>query len=146
MKTSYETDVVAWAHEQAKLLRTGQLSALDIEHIAEEIESMSASERRELRNRLKVLLQHLLKWEFQPERRSSGWLATMLEQRESIEEVLKESPSLKATMPENLMLAYPSAVRLTSKETSLSARLFPKECPYTLADVMTDDWLPPDQH
>jgi Domain of unknown function DUF29 len=144
MKINYETDVVAWAHEQAKLLRSGQLSVLDVEHLAEEIESMSASERRELRNRLKVLLQHLLKWEFQPERRCSGWQATMLEQRDSIEEVLKDSPSLRATMPENLALAYPSAVRFASKETSLSARLFPKQCPYTLANVMTDDWLPPD--
>ena len=90
-----DQDIVAWAHEQALLLRSGQLSAIDAEHLAQEIEAVSASERRELRNRLKVLLQHLLKWQYQPERSTRSCLATMLEQRDSIEDVLKTSPSLQ---------------------------------------------------
>ena len=67
MQIRYEQDIVAWAHGQAKLLREGRLDALDLEHLAEEIETMSASEKRELKNRFAMLLQHLLKWEFQPD-------------------------------------------------------------------------------
>ena len=140
----YDQDIVAWAHEQAVLLRSGQLAALDREHLAEEIEAMSASERRELRNRLKVLLQHLLKWQYQPERRSRSWLATMLEQRDSIEDVLKTSPSLQRTFAYELEAAYSSAVRYAAEETGQDARAFPVTCPYSLGDVLADGWLPQD--
>ena len=140
----YDQDIVAWAHEQAVLLRSGQLAALDREHLAEEIEAMSASERRELRNRLKVLLQHLLKWQCQPERRSRSWLATMLEQRDSIEDVLKTSPSLQRTFADELEAAYSSAVRYAAEETGKDARAFPVTCPYSLGDVLADGWLPQD--
>ncbi len=142
MRTRYDQDIVAWAHEQASLLRSGQLSAIDVEHLAEEIEAVSASERRELRNRLKVLLQHLLKWQYQPERRSRGWLATMLEQRDSIEDVLKTSPSLRTSIASDLESAYSSAVRYAAEETGKDARTFPRSCPYSLNDVLLDGWLP----
>jgi hypothetical protein len=140
----YDQDIVAWAHEQAILLRSGQLANLDREHLAEEIEAMSASERRELRDRLKVLLQHLLKWQYQPERRSRSWLATMLEQRDSIEDVLKSSPSLRSACADELAAAYSSAVRYTAEATGKDARAFPVTCPYSLGDVLADGWLPQD--
>jgi len=66
MDTKYQTDIIAWANEQAALLRAGNLSALDIEHIAEEIEDVGKSEQRELANRMSVLLAYLLKWQFHP--------------------------------------------------------------------------------
>ena len=138
----YDQDIVAWAHEQALLLRSGQLSAIDAEHLAQEIEAVSASERRELRNRLKVLLQHLLKWQYQPERRTRSWLATMLEQRDSIEDVLKTSPSLQISFADDLASAYSSAVRYAAEETGKDARAFPRTCPYSSNNVLLDGWLP----
>ena len=138
----YDQDIVAWAHEQALLLRSGQLSAIDAEHLAQEIEAVSASERRELRNRLKVLLQHLLKWQYQPERRTRSWLASMLEQRDSIEDVLKTSPSLQISFADDLASAYSSAVRYAAEETGKDARAFPRTCPYSLNNVLLDGWLP----
>ena len=138
----YDQDIVAWAHEQALLLRSGQLSAIDAEHLAQEIEAVSASERRELRNRLKVLLQHLLKWQYQPERRTRSWLATMLEQRDSIEDVLKTSPSLQISFADDLKSGYSSAVRYAGEETGKDARTFPRTCPYSSNNVLLDGWLP----
>jgi hypothetical protein len=84
MGTSYEKDVVAWAKEQAALLRAGKLSAIDVEHIAEEIEDVGKSEQRELVNRMAVLLAHLLKWQFQPDRRGASWMRTIDAQRADI--------------------------------------------------------------
>src|SRR5512134_2414110 len=93
----YEQDFYAWTQEQASKLRSGELVTLDLEHLAEEIESMGRSERRELINRLAVLLAHMLKWQYQPERRGSGksWRATIKEQRRQVQRVLKDSPSLQ---------------------------------------------------
>ena len=85
---TYETDFHAWALQNASMLRQGRLDELDIEHIAEELEGMSASERRELLNRLQVLLLHLLKYQYQPERRGKSWLLTISHQRTAIERLL----------------------------------------------------------
>jgi len=93
--STYETDIVAWSNEQAQLLRAGLFSYLDVEHIAEEIEDVGKSERRELRNRMTLLLVHLLKWQYQPERRGSNWRRTIKAQRRGIIDCLKETPSLK---------------------------------------------------
>src|SRR5471032_3643024 len=95
MGTTYEEDVVAWASEQAALLRAGKLSSIDIEHIAEEIEDVGKSEQRELASRMAVLLAHLLKWQFQPSRRSKSWKFTIRTQRKEVAYVLDEAPSLR---------------------------------------------------
>jgi hypothetical protein len=94
---TYETDVVAWAKEQARLLRSGRFDLLDIEHIAEEIEDVGKSEQRELANRMALLLAHLLKWQFQPERQTASWQRTIHEQRNGIKRRLKKSPGLPQT-------------------------------------------------
>lgn len=93
--TRYETDVVAWANEQAALLRSGKLSEIDIEKIAEEIEDVGKSEQRELASRMTVLIAHLLKWKYQPARRGTSWERTIKAQRKEVLYSLKESPSLK---------------------------------------------------
>ncbi|EQD45100.1 protein containing DUF29, partial [mine drainage metagenome] len=97
MGTTYDKDVVAWANEQAALLRAGKFSAIDIEHIAEEIEDVGKSEQRELASRMAVLLAHLLKWQFQPEHRSNSWMRTIKEQRRAIAAHIEETPSLKVS-------------------------------------------------
>jgi hypothetical protein len=139
----YETDFYAWALHNAQLLRAGQLQQLDVAHVAEELELMGASERRELLNRLQVLLVHLLKYQFQPERRGRSWLLTINHQRTAIERLLEQSPSLNTYFyHEALAKVYHKAVRETVIETGLEAHIFPVLCPYALEQILADDWLP----
>ncbi|MBK1631032.1 hypothetical protein CKO31_09820 [Thiohalocapsa halophila] len=143
--TSYDTDFHAWALRNAELLREGRLDELDVEHIAEELESMGASERRELLNRLQVLLLHLLKHQYQPERRGKSWQLTINHQRTAIERLLEQSPSLARMLgAENLGKVYRKAVRDAVIETDLDGHLFPDDCPYSLEQLLADDWLPDD--
>jgi len=124
----YETDFYAWTREQAAKLRTG--APIDAEHIAEELESLGRSEEQQLTNRLAVLLQHLLKCEYQPERRSASWDATIKEQRRRVERLLKQNPSLQAKLAECIEDAYQTAVTFAALETGILEEDFPSECPY----------------
>ncbi len=97
-RTPYEKDVILWSEEQARLLRAGRFAELDIEHLADEIEDVGKSEKRELASRMAVLLAHLLKWKSQPENRSNSWRATINDQRKRIALAIKETPSLKTVL------------------------------------------------
>lgn len=138
----YDRDFYAWANEQAALLRAGKLDAADIAHIAEEIESMGRTEKRELVNRLAVLLLHLLKWQHQPERRGTSWAATIKVQRRDLERHLKDNPSLKAKLGEAIDDAYGDAVLLAAAETDLPETSFPTACPWPFARFMNADFWP----
>lgn len=140
--TRYEADFFAWANEQAALLRAGKLSAADIEHIAEEIEDMGRAEQRELENRLKQLLLHLLKWRFQPERRGSSWQASIRIQRVEIAKHVKKNPSLKADIAETMSDAYEVAQIAAAGETGLSEAVFPAECPWSYEQIMDAGFWP----
>jgi hypothetical protein len=104
--SSYEQDFYAWANSNARLLRAGRLSEVDAQNIAEEVETMGRSERRELMSRLSVLLAHFLKWQCQPERRSESWRNTIESQREDVLELLEENPSLHREANDRLNRAY----------------------------------------
>jgi hypothetical protein len=138
----YETDFYAWTIEQAKFLKEGIWDCLDISNLVEEIESLGKQQRQELRNRLGILLGHLLKWEFQPSHRSKSWLATIREQRRRIGDLLEESPSLKPYLPEVLEKAYQDGVDLAVRETSLRYKDFPQECLYSLEQVLDLSFFP----
>jgi hypothetical protein len=138
----YEKDFYAWAIEQAALLRAGRLAAADIDNIAEEIESMGRSEKRELLTRLGVLLCHLLKWQFQPAFRGHSWRLTIIEQRIRILRHLADNPSLKARLDESVTDAYGDAVRLAAAETGLARSAFPPVCPYSPAQIVGDEFWP----
>jgi Domain of unknown function DUF29 len=142
MGTSYETDVIVWANEQAALLRSGQFSAIDIENIAEEILDVGKSEQRELGSRMAVLLAHLLKWKFQPARRGTSWRATIRAQRDDIALALKETPSLKTSLTNDdwCRVAWRKAVAQAITETGLDD--FPESCPWLMTDILSDGWLP----
>lgn len=144
MGTSYDEDVIAWANEQAALLRAGKLSAIDIEHIAEEIEDVGKSEQRELANRMAVLLSHLLKWEFQSERRGASWETTIHTQRNSIERRIRKTPSLKASLndPDWCADTWDDAVEAASKETGLSYTTLPETCPWSMEQVLDPTFFP----
>ena len=138
----YERDFYAWANQQAALLRAGDLSAADVENIAEEIESMGRTEKRELVSRLGVLLTHLLKWQFQPGRRGMSWRATIRNQRRDLVDHLADNPSLKARLPEALSGAYERAVDAAAGETGLDPEIFPAVCPWVFAAIMDPEFWP----
>ena len=137
----YEADFVVWAEAQAEALRAGRLDALDLEHLAEEIEGLAERDRRELRSRLRVLVMHLLKWQHQPDRRSGSWEATIDIQRADLEDPFESNPSLRREVPDVLAAVYPRAVKGAAKETGLPPGTFPKACPFTPEQVL-GDWLP----
>ena len=141
----YETDFYAWTIEQAKFLKDGVWDCLDISNLVEEIESLGKQQRQELRNRLGILLGHILKWEFQSSHRSKSWLATIREQRRRIRDLLEESPSLKPYLPEVLEKAYQDGVDLAVRETSLNYKDFPEECLYSLEQVLDFSFFPGEQ-
>ena len=142
MSQSYHTDFYAWAMEQAGFLREGRLASADIANIAEEIESMGRAEKRELVNRLAVLLLHLLKWHFQPGFRSASWNSSIREQRIRLRDHLKDNPSLKAHVEEAQSRAYELAVIGAARETGLSEADFPARSPYRFEQVLDDGFWP----
>ena len=139
----YDSDFYAWSNQQAALLRAGELGNADLENIAEEIESMGRSEKRELASRLKVLLLHLLKWQFQPGRRGPSWQASIQVQRHDIAIHMRDNPSLKAKVQETIADAYYTAAIEAGVETGLLRSAFPAACPYSFGQ-MTDDVFWPD--
>jgi hypothetical protein len=139
----YDDDLLTWVERQAAHLRAGQLDRLDVEHLIEELEAMAGKLRRELKNRLRILLAHLLKWQAQPKRRSRSWAATIAEQRDQIEALLEENPSLWRSLDEVARTAYPRAVRLAAIETGLPRGAFPPELPYGAKEILGDDLEPP---
>ena len=143
--TTYKQDIVAWAQEQAQFIRAGRFDLLDLEHIADEIDDVGKSEQRELASRMAVLMAHLLKWQYQPERSGSSWQRTIKEQRKALGLHIKQVPSLKQKLydPEWLEGVWSDAVTLAVKETSLGD--FPETCPWSIDEVLSADWLPEDK-
>ena len=138
----YETDFYAWADDQSRLLRAGRLGDADVAHIAEEIESMGRSERRELVSRLAVLLTHLLKWQFQPALRGNSWRLTIQEQRRKARRHLQDNPSLRAILDGLIADAYGDALLAAQRETGLPEQAFPADCPYPQAAILDTGFLP----
>ena len=138
----YDRDFYAWSREQAELLRAGKLAEADIDHIAEEIDSMGRTEKRELISRLSVLLLHLMKWRYQPEKRGPSWEASIRVQRNRLADHLDDNPSLKPLLPKALVSAYRDASLEAVAETALPGATFPAACPWTVGQVL-DNELPP---
>jgi hypothetical protein len=144
MTSLYERDYYAWSNEQVALLRAGKLAEADIKHIIEEIESMGRSERRELVNRLIVLLLHLLKWRYQPAFRGQSWRLSIKEQRIRLSTHLGDNPSLKARLDDAILEAYRLAAIEAERETGLSESHFPATCPFSFDQIMDDAFWPDD--
>lgn len=134
----YDTDFYAWIQEQIARLHDRQWQGLDVIHLIEELEALGKQQQRELCHRLAILLGHLLKWEYQPQRRSRSWLATIRVQRRDIGRLLADSPSLKAYWPEAVAIAYENGRDLAMGETNLPASTFPATCPYGLQPGLTE--------
>lgn len=140
--TLYDRDFFAWANEQVRLLRAGRLSEADVDHIAGEIERMGRSEKRELVIRLEVLLMHLLKWQFQPERRGRSWEVSIANNRDKLEEHLLDNPSLRSQTDAAVVTAYRRARREAALETALPESAFPSVCPWSYDEAILPDFWP----
>jgi Domain of unknown function DUF29 len=142
LSSLYDEDFFEWTQRSAEMLRAGQFDVENIGNIAQEIEDMGKRDLRELNSRLRVLLAHLLKWQLQPEKRSRSWEATIATQRDRIEDLLAQSPSLRPRCQSDLEVNFNKAVRLARLQTGLTPDRFSSHCPFTLAQILDAEFLP----
>ena len=140
---TYETDFYLWTQQQADLLRQGQFNRVDLDaaNIAEEIESMGRREKHSIRSYLFNVIMHLLKWQYQPQRRGTSWKLSIRNGRDQIAWQIKDSPSLRPQLEGLLAEVYPSARENAADETGLPLTTFPDVCPFTVEQI-TGDWWP----
>lgn len=141
MGTDYESDVVAWANEQAALLRARQFSALDVENIAEEIESVGRSEQRELKNHMAMLVARLLKWQYQSGGRCSARQRVIKELRRIIDIMFRMAPALKGSLTDPYLIAGVWSDAIIQSVEELAVAL-PETCPWTLEQALDEAFLP----
>ena len=132
----YEADETAWLEESSQLIRAGRLDELDYENLATYLEDQAKRDRREVNSRLRVLMAHLLKWQYQPEKRSRGWALTVIRQRRQLKRLLA-SATLQQHAAEVLAEIYPAAVKMAAYQTGLPRSAFPAACPLRLKQIMT---------
>lgn len=133
----YEVDETAWLETTADLIRQGRLDSVELDHLAEYLTDMAKRDRREVLRRLVVLLAHLLRWEYQPDRRSGSWTGTILEQQRELRQLL-ESGTLRTHARAVLADAYAEARKQAAAETGLARATFPEACPWQLDGALAD--------
>ena len=138
--TPYETDFYQWTQQQAALIRQGQFSELDTAHLIDDIEDMGASNRRALGSHLENILMHLLKWQYQPDRRGHSWKSSILKGRNAVDRLLEDSPSLAPQLPALVTAEYRRARKEAESETGLALATFPEQCPFTVDQITGDFW------
>jgi hypothetical protein len=136
---TYGTDFVEWIDQTAALLKQGKFSELDIENLIEEVESLGRSEKNALRSNLRILLIHLLKWQYQPDKRTRSWEGSILERRARIQDIFEDSPSLKNFYPQILDKTYQQARNGAAVDTGLE--ISPTKCPYTVEQVLDSEQI-----
>jgi hypothetical protein len=140
MNTTYDRDFYAWTQEQIALLQNRDFGAIDLPNLIEEIAAMGRQEREQLVNRLGVLIGHLLKWRYQPDRRTNSWIGTIREQRRRIQRLLKNNPSLQQPfLDEAFREAFLDGRDLAIQDTNLEDAVFPETSPFTLEFVLSDN-------
>lgn len=144
VKTLYEQDFHSWINQHITFLQEKKFNKIDINHLIEELESMAKTDKRELVNRLIILIAHLLKWQYQPTMQSKSWRASIIEQRAQIEFLLDDVPSLKPYITDAIEKAHPRALRVAINETKLSASKFPKQCNYSIEQLLDENYYPDD--
>ncbi len=142
MPVNYDDDIICWANEQARLIRAGRFELLDLEHIAEEIEDVGKREQREFSGRMAVLLAHLLKWQFLPDRRGASWKRAIHERRKAVTRMVEKTPSLKMELQDTGWrdAVWHDAVILVLNEFDLHN--LPEVCHWTMDDVMDYGYYP----
>ncbi|MDJ0598445.1 MAG: DUF29 domain-containing protein [Crocosphaera sp.] len=143
MKTTlYDKDYYLWLEETVQFLKEGKLTELDVNNLIEEIEDMGRSEKKALKSNSRILLMHLLKWKYQPSKRSNSWKSSIIEHRKRIRDSFADSPSLKVYFADNFDLCYEDAKELAAAETGLPIETFPGQCPFSQQDTLNPNYLP----
>jgi hypothetical protein len=142
VSATYTADFNLWIQRTAQLLRERRWHEIDLEHLIEEVEDLGKSERRSIASQLTRLLLHLLKWQYQPQRRTDSWLDSITDARTQIELAIADSPSLKNYLAEVIEQSYQRSRRQAAKQTEMSISVFPEECPYSVELVLEEDWFP----
>jgi hypothetical protein len=140
MQPTRDIDFYAWAVDSATRLRGGRVSEVDLDSVAEELEDMGKGQKHALGGHLKVLAMHLLKWRYQPSFRGVSWRLSITNARDEIAELLEDSPSLKAKLPEILTRRYPAARGRAALETGLSPDTFPAQCPFSQEQLLDPNY------
>lgn len=138
----YDIDFAQWIDKTVQLLEEKRFAEIDLTNLIEEVESLGKRDKREIQNRLIVLLMHLLKYAYQGEKRSNSWLSSINEQRQQIILILADSPSLRNYLNDNFTKCYAKARSRAADETELSITTFPEQCPFAEVNVLTEGWLP----
>jgi hypothetical protein len=143
LATLYEQDIALWSDLMVDLLRQGKFDQLDLKHLIEEVSDLGRRERDRLVSSVRLILHHLLKWQFQPERRSRSWAKTIQRERINIESYLEAAPSLKRILNQDwLVKSYKTARKDAALETDLPLSTFPEQCPYSWDQVLNEQFLP----
>jgi hypothetical protein len=142
VKKLYDRDYYAWVQEQVTALERGDVTALDLAHLADEVADLGRSQKRAIRSNLGVLLLHLIKWTYQSERRKGGWESSITEHRDRLREELDDSPSLRSYAEELLEDQYRKARRYAADQMRRSARSIPESCPFTMRQLLDPDYWP----
>ncbi len=138
----YNKDYSLWLEETVQLLREGKLTELDVNNLIEEIEDMGISQKNALESNLIILLMHLLKWKYQPDKQSGSWRGIIREHRRRILKAFKNSPSLKRYFEEIFDESYQEARKQAADETELSLSTFSENCPFTIEQILDSEYLP----
>lgn len=144
LATLYDSDYLRWLAKTAEQLRNGQFDQVDVLNLAEELDDMGRSEKRAVESNLEVLLRHLLKYQYQSDRRSNSWRFTILEHRDRIAKAFRDSPSLRPYLVSIYADCYATARKKAAVETGLPLETFPGQVQFTLESVLDPDFLPND--
>ena len=141
-KPLYERDFCLWVEEQVRLLREGRLEQLDVVNLIDEVEDLGIHAKEAVESNLVVVLKHLLKYQFQPRRRSRSWLASIAEHRRRLRNESRTSPSLRHYARERFEECYEDGRRQALIETGLTPDAVPGTPPYTLEQALDPEFLP----
>jgi hypothetical protein len=142
IKDLYESDYLLWLEETSKLLKVRDFTNLDLDNLIEEIESLGRSERNKLISSLRLIYQHLLKWQYQPQKRSKSWSNTISRERDNISYYIEDTPSLKNLLEDVAALnkAYQRGRQDARRETGLTN--LPQDCPYSIEQTLDLNFIP----
>lgn len=134
----YEADETAWLEAMAQLIVQDRLQDLDYPHLAEHLTDMAKRDRREVKSRLVVLLTHLLKWTYQPDRRAGSWRGSIISQRQELADAAS-SGVLRNHAIAVFPKAYADAVAIAAAEAGLPEETFPRHCPYSFEQLLAEN-------
>ena len=137
----YDADFVQWIEQAIQLLRQGRFDELDLENLIEEVEDLGRSQKQALKSNLRVLLMHLLKWQYQPSMRTGNWKGSIRGHRQRIQDAFEDSPSLRNFCTQIFEKVYQQVRSQAADETGLPLKTFPIDCPYTVEQVLAPEFL-----